>query len=795
MHAPNQAMAASFVESAEFLGFAEALPVICWLSEPDGRVRWVNRRWVELTGEETHDVESHRPLTDAVREHAAKGVAFSLTADLHHAEGGLKSFLLSARPVRRDDGSVACWIGTGTEAGDGLDRSQAFLLRLGDAIREESDPEAILSTVSDQIGRELHADRIVYATVDWNSGMMRVGRDWRADGPRLGAHDYPLADFPEDYLKAHSRGEPLISFDIANDADVSPAMRARFLAVGVHAFASVPLVKRGELRAIMSAQQFAPRRWTAAELRLLDEVAARTWATLERAQADAALRESEQLFRTVTEAHPIPVVIAQDGGVVLGNPAFYEMMGLPQGDHSTFDPKSWTVGGLGWEKFATVVRSHERYDNYETKLVRGGGRFPVAVSWRHIVYKGAPAVISSIVDLSDRKRAEEELARSRDALHQAEKLTALGSLLAGVSHELNNPLSIVTAQSALLEEMTEGTDVAVRAEKVRRAAERCSKIVQTFLAMARQKPPERRTVDAAEIVSAALDLTEYSLRTTGIEVTRDIAAGLPPLHADPDQLHQVLVNLIVNAQQALQEQAGPRSLAVRVGPADEPAKLRIEIEDNGPGVPPEIRRRVFEPFFTTKPQGTGTGVGLSFSLGLVEAHGGTLELLEGAEGGACFRVTLDTVDRAPEPAVEAVILPAATAQRGTVLVVDDEADVAEVLGLFAERAGYRVDIAENGATARAMLAERDYDIILSDLRMPQFDGPALFDWLTAEKAHLVSRIGFVTGDTLGEAAARFVARCGRPVIEKPFTGESVRRLLAELAPQHPRAPVPRIPAA
>lgn len=774
--------AASLTDGAEFQSFAEALPVICWVAEPDGRVRWVNRRWREQTGEASDDIESHRPLIDAIRENGARNVAFSVSADLHHVEGGLRAFLLSARPVRGEDGAIASWIGTAVEAGDGLDRSQAFLLRLGDAIRDEYDPEAILNIVSDQIGSELHADRIVYATLDWEAGMMRVNRDWRANAPAMPAHDYPMTEFPEDYVRAHSRGEPLVSFEVGADADVAGVMRAHFLGVGVQAFASVPLVKGGVLRAIMSAQQFAPRRWTAAELRLLDEVAERTWATLERARADAALRDSEKLFRTVTEAHPIPVVIAQDGGIILANPAYYEMLGVSEGDPRSEDPLRWTKDPQDFAAFLEFVRANPRHDNYEAEFLRDGVRFPVTINWRRIPYKGAPAVIASIVDLTERKRHEDELARSRDALHQAEKLTALGSLLAGVSHELNNPLTIVTAQSALLEELAEGSEFATRAEKVRRAAERCSRIVQTFLAMARQKAPERRSVAAGEIVEAALDLTEYSLRTAGIVVTCDIAPDLAPLHADPDQLHQVLVNLIVNAQQALQEQRGPRRLAVRVARAPDPARIWIEVEDNGPGVPDEIRRRVFEPFFTTKPQGSGTGVGLSFSLGLVEAHGGSLQLVDMPAGGACFRIELGTADRLEASLLQAEQFAPPSGERGLVLVVDDEADVAEVLGLFAERAGYTVEIAASGDEARRRLEAADFDIILSDLRMPGLDGPGLFDWIASEKPHLLPRIGFVTGDTLSEGAARFVERCGRPVIEKPFSGESVRKLLTELRP-------------
>ncbi|HEV2865119.1 MAG TPA: GAF domain-containing protein, partial [Allosphingosinicella sp.] len=580
-----------------FGALADLLPIICWQADDSGRPVAFNRRWDEYAGADA-EVRAHNEaaLADAVRS-AGDAQSFSATLALTGADGTPRPFLTHGRRV---DGAGR-WIGTCTEVSEQVasERAHAFLLRLGDELRDESNPETILAMTSRAIGRELGADRVVYATIDWSEGLMHVRRDWRASGPAFPQTKYPMTNYSPDQVERHARGEPILCFDVANDPELFDVMRERFLAFGVQAFASVPLVKRGTLTAVMAAQQYSPRRWTEAEVQLLHEVAERTWATLERAEAAAALRESEQLFRTVTEAHPIPVVIAQDSGIVLGNPAFWEMMGVPEKDSASIDPRSWTERGHGWEAFADFVRAHRRYDNYQTNMVRGGTRFPVAVSWRHISYKGEPAVISSIVDLTETKRAEEELVRSREALHQAEKLTALGSLLAGVSHELNNPLTIVTAQADLLEELAAGSPLAERAEKVRRAAERCSKIVQTFLAMARQREPERSIIHASDVVRAALDLTEYSLRTAGIEVSLEIEPDLPPLHADADQLHQVLVNLIVNAQQALQEKSGERRLWLRVASAGEGRALSIDIEDNGPGVPPEIRRRVFEPFFTT----------------------------------------------------------------------------------------------------------------------------------------------------------------------------------------------------
>jgi two-component system NtrC family sensor kinase len=312
-----------------------------------------------------------------------------------------------------------------------------------------------------------------------------------------------------------------------------------------------------------------------------------------------------------------------------------------------------------------------------------------------VQYRATPHMLTIARDITDKKRASEELIRQRELLHQREKLAALGSLLAGVAHELNNPLSVVVARAAILEERDDpGTRDA--ASKIRAAAERCARIVRTFLAMARQQQPERVSVAISEVVTAALDITGYALRTSGIEVVLDLAEPVPPVLADADQLHQVFMNLIINAQQALQDQPLPRKLSLTSRFDAGANAIRIIVADNGPGIPEAVRKRIFEPYFTTKPLGSGTGVGLAVCLGIVEAHGGTLTVESGEGSGTVFTIVLPAGSVEGSVAEESKPAKARAGQRSA-LVVDDEVEVRETLAEILTSAGHRVVTAASGA--------------------------------------------------------------------------------------------------
>jgi len=338
---------------------------------------------------------------------------------------------------------------------------------------------------------------------------------------------------------------------------------------------------------------------------------------------------------------------------------------------------------------------------------------------------------------------------------------------------------VVVARAIMLEEESYPAAQAA-ASKIRIAAERCARIVRTFLAMARQQPPERGAVMITDVVSAALDITAYTVRTSSIDVTLDLAQDIPPILADADQLHQVLLNLIINAQQVLQDWPAPRRICVSGRFDSATDRVLITVADNGPGIPEHLRGRIFEPYFTTKPTGMGTGVGLAVSFGIVEAHGGKLTLDCPADGGAVFTIELP-VYAADTAGADAGASREASASPRRILVVDDEPEIRETLAEILSGAQHNVITAGSGREALERMEAEHYDVILTDIRMPDLDGRSLYQEIEQRWPEQAGRVVFVTGDTLASTLHEFATECGRPVIEKPFIPDDVRRVVAEVA--------------
>jgi signal transduction histidine kinase/CheY-like chemotaxis protein len=422
------------------------------------------------------------------------------------------------------------------------------------------------------------------------------------------------------------------------------------------------------------------------------------------------------------------------------------------------------------ERIAAALRAKQEVRSEEVTIHRPDGTmFAAAITARPVEYEGEDAAVFGIVDLSEQKKAEAEIARQREALHQSEKLNALGSLLANVAHELNNPLSVVVGYATMMRDTAPDDATRQRAIKVQAAAERCARIVKTFLTMARRKPEAFVPVRVEQVIESALDVVGYGLRAADVAVDLDLEPDLPAIAGDGDQLTLVLMNLVVNAQHALQSQPQPRRLEIVARRHD--GAVQIEVADNGAGIPAEIAERIFEPFFTTKPQGVGTGIGLSVCQGIVAAHGGEIGVASRLKGGALFMMTLPITTLAHQTAAaEAEPAPIA----GRVLVVEDEVEIAQMLSEVLHRDHHQVSVATSGRQALDHLAAHPVDLILSDLRMPDLDGPGLHRELSSSAPELAQRMVFVTGDVLAPDTATFLAQTSLPVIEKPIDPYDLR---------------------
>ena len=378
-----------------------------------------------------------------------------------------------------------------------------------------------------------------------------------------------------------------------------------------------------------------------------------------------------------------------------------------------------------------------------------------------------------------------ESRRLQEQLLQSEKLAALGELTSGVAHELNNPLATVVGYAELLGmDKTIGEGVKRKVATIHSEATRASNIVSNLLSYARRSSPEKQFVVVNEVVEAALEMRRYQLQTDDVRLVTDLADDLPPIWGDALQLQQVVLNIINNAAQAILgwRGSGEIRISTRATTMSGHSAARIVVEDNGPGIAPEHLRRVFDPFFTTKPTGEGTGLGMSISLRIISNHEGLLWAESRLGHGARFLIELPGSageGTSGADSEDVARFEASEQDSAHVLVVDDEEPVVTLMTEILALDGHRVTPAFNGAEAIALLSAGDYDLILSDVRMPAVGGPTFFEILQTTRPDLLAKVIFVTGDTMSHSTQEFLQRAARPVLSKPFDPERLRQMVRE----------------
>ena len=361
-------------------------------------------------------------------------------------------------------------------------------------------------------------------------------------------------------------------------------------------------------------------------------------------------------------------------------------------------------------------------------------------------------------------------------LLQTEKMAALGQLVSGIAHELNNPLTAIMGYAQLLLGHGLAKPQQAEAGRVFQEAERARRIVKNLLYFARENKPERVRVDLNEIVERTLALRSYELRIENILVECSLEPELPETMGDPYQLQQVVLNLLVNAEQALLEDRGRGHVWIRTQ-RSLANKIALEISDDGPGIAPSIALRIFDPFFTTKPAGIGTGLGLSIAYGIVHQHGGDVSVESQRGSGAKFIVELPVAAALVEQATVAPLAAAGKASStatGRILVVEDEATVAQLIVDVLREEGHEAEAAFDSQEGLTRIARTRYDLVICDLRMPRLDGPAFYDALVRAGSPIQHRMVFITGDTMARRSLEFLESHKLPYLAKPFLVEELK---------------------
>jgi two-component system NtrC family sensor kinase len=367
-----------------------------------------------------------------------------------------------------------------------------------------------------------------------------------------------------------------------------------------------------------------------------------------------------------------------------------------------------------------------------------------------------------------------ELKRTQDQLLQAEKLSAIGKLVAGVAHELNNPLTAIVGYSELLLEMCGDQEICDDLERINREAQRSARIVQNLLAFARQQKTEKLAIELGDILEKTIDLLAYQLEVDNIALVRDLSAHKMTILGDTYQLQQAFLNLITNAHQAMHKARGQGTLIVRTEATDHHT-AQISFIDDGPGIPSEIASRIFDPFFTTKDVGEGTGLGLSICLGIIQEHGGRIWLDEHVDQGAAFVIELPLYQGPGETMGNdnGTTGTALSSRQLSILAVDDEYEIMMLLRRILEGEGHRVVVANGGLEAQQALKAQRFDLVLCDLKMPGMNGRDLYQYVQHEYPGLTDRIIFTTGDTVSEESWTFLHQVENRCIGKPFKPRQV----------------------
>jgi two-component system NtrC family sensor kinase len=544
--------------------------------------------------------------------------------------------------------------------------------------------------------------------------------------------------------------------------------------------AIVPLSRRGERIGAVAIVSREERIFGGADLERIEALSDLLSVSLENAELVDTLRQTEWRFRTLFRSAPDAVLtVLESGRIREANDAVRDVTSVdaPQ-----------VIGRM----LSELVVDADRERLLEALGRSFAGRASrIEVSFAPLAGSDesvTPRLVSlAMTKLSDGDPATvliigRDITAEREMrlrLMESDRLAAVGELVAGVAHEVNNPLSSISAFAQLLlrdESLSPPQRESI--EVIRSETTRASYVVKDLLAFARRSEPRREPVDVNAVVERTLRLRSYQFAASHVTVESRLADDLPPVLGDARQLQQVCLNLVTNAAQAMGSRGGGMlTIVTRAEGRD----AVLEVCDTGPGIPEDVRARIFEPFFTTKAEGEGTGLGVSVSYGIVGSHGGTIAVASSSAAGTTFRVTIPVLDDTAgtdQPMMRDDVPRRTTLAGRRVLFVDDESALRDGVEAFGAVRGFTVLTAKDGAQGLDLIRRANVDAVVCDLRMPGMDGPTFHAVLQREAPALAARTVFVTGDVVS-ATARQVSR-RQPILTKPFALETLEATIAAL---------------
>jgi two-component system NtrC family sensor kinase len=569
---------------------------------------------------------------------------------------------------------------------------------------------------------------------------------------------------PRPLLELASRRGPLLIHDgleaLLRDAGLTPPP----LTAGSWLIA--PFIARTRVTGAIAVRGEAGR-YGPADLVLLEGLVSQASIALESARLIDLHDDGRRTWQEVVDAiSPALCIVDRSGAIRRANRAFADLVNAPPASligrpWQAFAPPEWTTD---------LQRALDQQGVGREVELRTGER-TYAVTAVPISNTDRSAVVLLFDDQTERRRLQ-------DQLIQSEKMSAIGQLIAGIAHDLNNPLASVVGFADFLAEVP-NVPATIREPLtvVREEAERASSIVRNLLGFARKQDHQRRPTALKPLLDATFVLLRNQLMAQRVEAEIDIEPDLPMPDVDPNQIQQVFVNLINNAAQAIASTGRPGTIMVRARRWLD--GVAIDVIDDGPGMSDALATQVFEPFFTTKAEGEGTGLGLSISQGIVKEHGGRIMLSSEEGKGSTFTVQLPLSTRSAAPSTN----PCARGpgKRLRVLVVDDEPHILHYMRATLEAWGHIPIVASDGEEALARATNEQFDLIISDLRMPRYGGREFYEELARRNAAMAERLIFSTGDTVRGDTLTFLETLDRPYLHKPFSLAELRSLLADVA--------------